>query len=362
MNAQAKISYPWKKIIFISIFIKIMLVLFSTVISPHNTSGILSLWVHWDGPHYIDIAKDWYQTTGDPANFIVFYPLYPLLIKTFNILIGNYNLSAIIISWIFSVFASILLYELVQLDFEEQDSIRRNKIGLLSVWFLNIFPTAFFLQSAYTESLFLTTSLAAIYFLRKGGAIQSGFAGALTSMTRINGLLLLPVMLLETRSFGKKIIVLLLTPLGFLVYLLINYLAFGNPLYFSKVLSLHWYKQLTWPWVGIINLIHYYQNQTGDYYYLFLAELITIFLLAIATISVYIYVRKSYGIYMLLNLLLFTSTGFIMSTPRYALILFPIFIALALIKSKVILTLISIVFMTLLFYLTYLYTQGRWAF
>lgn len=358
MNTLVKIFTHWKKVFFITISIKIMLLLLSIFFG--HTFNLLNLWVHWDGPHYIDIAKNWYQTDGDPANFIVFYPLYPILIKIVNFTFNNFNVSAIFISWVCSVLAGILLYELVQLDFEK--SSYKEHIGLLSVWFLNIFPTAYFLQAAYTESLFLTTSLAAIYFLRKGQVIQSGLAGAFASMTRINGLLLLPVMFIETKSFGKQIIILLLTPLGFLVYLLINYFTFGNPLYFSKVLSLHWYKQLTWPWVGIINLIHYYQSQNGDYYYLFLAELITIFLLAIATFSVYVYVRKSYGIYMFLNLLLFTSTGFIMSTPRYTLILFPLFIALALIKNKAVLILISGTFITLLFYLTYLYTQGRWAF
>ncbi|OGE64977.1 hypothetical protein A3I48_00965 [Candidatus Daviesbacteria bacterium RIFCSPLOWO2_02_FULL_36_7] len=355
MNIQTQLFIRWRGIIFITILIKIILILFSAAANPHSTSDILSLWIHWDGPHYIDIAKNWYQTTGDPINFIVFYPLYPILIKISNIAFGNFNLSAIIISCIFSISASVFLYELVLLDFNK-------RVALLSVWFLNIFPTAYFLQAAYTESLFLTTSLATLYFYRKRSFIKSGLIGAFASMTRINGILLLPIFLMESKNLGKNFIALLLTPVGFFIYLLINLIIFNDPLYFSKILSLHWYKQLAWPWISIRNLINFYPNQTGDYYYLFLAELITIFLLAIVTILVYIKVRKSYGIYMFLNLLLFTSTSFIMSTPRYALVLFPIFILLAIINNKFLLALISTISLLLLFLLTYQYTQGRWAF
>lgn len=352
----------WVKIILISLSVKVGLLVFVFLTNHINNFNLINVWIRWDAPHYIDIAKNWYQTTGDPINFIVFYPLYPLLIKIVTLVFGNYDLSAIIISWIFSVSASILLYELVQLDFEAIDSTRRNMIGLLSVWFLNIFPTAYFLQAAYTESLFLTTSLAAIYFYRKKLFIQSGLIGMFASMTRINGILLLPIFFMEKRNLGKNLIASFLTPLGFLVYLFINFIIFKDPLFFSKVLSSHWYKQLTWPWVSIQNLVNFYQTQSGDYYFLFLAELITISLLIIATVLVYIKVRKSYGVYMFINLLLFTSTSFIMSTPRYTLVLFPIFILLAIIKNKVILALISIISLILLFLLTYQYIQGKWAF
>lgn len=345
----------WFKIILVTVSVKVVLLLFIFLINQKYGFNFINTWIRWDGPHYVDIAKNWYQTTGDPINFIVFYPLYPILIKISNVVLGNFNLSAIIISWIFSISASVFLYELVLLDFNK-------RVALLSVWFLNIFPTAYFLQVAYTESLFLTTSLATLYFYRKRSFVKSGLIGAFASMTRINGVLLLPVFLMESKNLGKNLIALLLTPVGFFIYLLINLLIFNDPLYFSTILSSHWYKQLVWPWVSIRNLINFYPNQTGDYYYLFLAELITIFLLAIATLLVYIKVRKSYSIYMFLNLLLFTSTSFIMSTPRYALVLFPIFILLAIINNKFLLILISTISLLLLFLLTYQYTQGKWAF
>lgn len=353
MSNISRAMIRWKEIIIITVLIRLLLLIIPSF--SLQSQNLSDTWNQWDAPHYIDLAKNWYQTSGDPANFIVFYPLYPILIKTVSLFINNFVLSALIISSFLSITAAILLYELVLLDFNK-------RTAFLSVWFMNIFPTSYFLQAPYTESLFLTTSLATIFFYRKRYFLQSGLAGVFASLTRVNGILLLPTLIMETKSLGKNLISLFLTPLGFLLYLFINFQIFGNPFHFSKVLSSNWYKQLTFPWISIENLIHFYQSQTGSYYWLFFAELITILLLFVFTIIVFIKIRKSYGIYMFVNLLLFTSTAFIMSTPRYALVLFPVFIALALIKNKLIQAIISLIFLILLFYLTYLYTQGKWAY
>lgn len=354
INVFFKLFNRWKEVIIMVTLIRIILFIFPLFFNS-NLNELFTRWVKWDGPHYLEIAKNGYQTIGEPALFIVFYPLYPLLIWLSHFVISDFQTAAILLSTFFSFTASIALFELTLMDFNR-------KTAILAVWFLNIFPTAYFLQSAYTESLFLTVSLLTVFFYRKRIFFQSGLAGALASLTRVNGILLLPILLMETKNLGKNLITLLLIPLGFSVYLIINYLTFGEPFYFSKVLSSHWYKQFAWPWTSIQNLINFYQSQTGDYYWLFLTELITIFLLFITTIFVYLKIRKSYGIYMFCNLLLFTSTSFIMSTPRYALILFPIYIGLALIKNKLILTIISIIFLVLLFTLANLYIQWRWAF
>ena len=34
-----------------------------------------------DAPHYLFLATEGYQATGEQANLIVFYPLYPLLMR-----------------------------------------------------------------------------------------------------------------------------------------------------------------------------------------------------------------------------------------------------------------------------------------
>lgn len=354
--------YKWIEIIAITLFIKVLLLIL--VISQTNDPNfnLVDTWVRWDGPHYIDIARNGYQTEGDPANFIVFYPLYPLLIKLVGLIVGNLNLSALIISWASSVVASIFLYKLALLDFNK-------RIAFLSVWFLNIFPTAYFLQASYTESLFLALSLASIYFFRTSNNSYSGFLASLSSFTRFNGLLLIPFFVTELGikkiNLHKLLRIFLITTstiVGFLGYLLLNFLTFGEFFYFRTPLSQHWYKQLELTWVSINNLINFITSMQSINYYIFMGELVAILFTVIISIYVFFKVRISYGVYMMANLLLFVSTGFIMSTPRYILLLFPIYIALAKLSSKIFFALISIIFISLLIFLTLQYTKGAWAY
>lgn len=346
----------WKEVLFLVFLTRFSCFLFSFIVNDQSFSNIINYWVRWDGPHYINIAKNGYQTVGEPALFIVFYPLYPLFIKIAALITQDYNFSSILVSIIGCFIASILLYELVILDFSK-------RVALLSVWFLNIFPTAYFLQASYSESVFLSVSLATIFFLRKKAFVKSGIFGFLSTLSRINGLLLLQVIFLESKINLKSLITYLITPLGFLTYLLINFLLFKDPFYFQQPLLSNWYKKFEFPWVSIQNLINSFEGFKGQSYYIFtISELISIVFLFLISVFVLLKVRRSYGVYMFLNLILFTSTNFIMSTPRYSLVLFPIFIALAKIKSNFLIILVSIFSITLMFILSSFYTKGEWAF
>ena len=41
----------------------------------------LFIWTQWDAPHYLGIAENGYVTEGDARLHIVFYPLYPYLVR-----------------------------------------------------------------------------------------------------------------------------------------------------------------------------------------------------------------------------------------------------------------------------------------
>lgn len=355
MKILIKLLNRWKEILLITIFIRIFLFVYTAFFVNQPFSNFFDLWVRWDGPHYVEIAKNGYQTQGEPALFIVFYPLYPFLIKFLTFITQNFNTSAILVSTFFSFTTAIVLYELTLLDFDE-------KVATMAVWFLNIFPLSYFLQASYTESLFLTFTMLTIYLYRKRKFVDAGVSGMLSTITRVNGILLIPLLLFEGKFGKKNLITLLLSPIGFLIYLLINFLTYGEPFYFTKPLQNNWFKKFELPWVGINNLINFTKSQTGDYYYLFTGEIIVIPIILFFAIFTYFKIRKSYGIYMFLNLILFTSTSFIMSTPRYAMALFPIYIALGMIKNRAFSFLISSLSLFLLFKLTLYYAQGKWAY
>ncbi|MCW4031638.1 MAG: hypothetical protein NWE80_04665, partial [Candidatus Bathyarchaeota archaeon] len=54
---------------------------------------IMNQFSKWDSPHYMYIAQNGYVNEGDPANFIVFFPLYPLLVRLITFDFAYINLS-----------------------------------------------------------------------------------------------------------------------------------------------------------------------------------------------------------------------------------------------------------------------------
>ncbi len=353
MGNLSKALGRWKEALLLTAIFRVLLLIFSVLLNPHAGS-IFDPWIHWDGPHYLEIARNGYQTQGEPALFIVFYPLYPFLVKIFSFFV-SFNAAAVLVPTLFSFAAAVFLYELARLDWD-------HKTALFSVWFLNIFPTSYFLQGSYTESLFLATALATVYFFRRSEFWLSGLFGFLSTLGRVNGILLLPVLFMEGRKGFKELIGFAVTPLGFLTYLLINKLTFGDFFYFTKPLYNNWFKRPDFPWNGIKNLIDSLPTRTGDYFIPFRLEVLFIFLTLALSFYVFFKVRKSYGVFMFLNWILFTSTSFILSIPRYCLILFPIFLALAQIKNKLLQIMISLVSLVALGFLSYFYLIGKWAF
>lgn len=346
----------WKEVIIITFIVKLLLLSIPAINNPY-LSNLFYPWVRWDGPHYIDLAKNWYQKGGEQSLWIVFYPLYPIMIKIFNFFVNDFASSAVIVSILFSFSASILLFELTLVDFNK-------KVSLMSVWFLNIFPTSYFLQASYTESLYLSISLLTVYLFRKKLYFPAGTTGLLSSMTRINGIILIPLLLIEEKISKKNLLALVSILLGLLSYLSINYFTFGQFFYFIYPLSSNWHKRFEWPWIGLNNLISSIPNYNNPLFYAYATEVSAVVLTFFLSIYIFLKIRKSYAIYTFLNLLLILSTSFVVSTPRYILILFPLFIAFANISksNKIIFALISLLFLILLIFFSVLYTQGRWAF
>ncbi len=290
----------------------------------------LVIWNAWDAPHYLDLAAYGYQNSGELRLFLVFYPLYPWLIRLAGWPFGDYLLGAFIVSTIASLIMGVLMYRLVSLD-------EPPGVAYRSVWFLFILPTAYFLHIGYTESLFLALAFGCLLAARQQQWWLAGLLGAAASLTRVNGLLLLPVLLVEalhqfsfTRRWHWQWLWSGAVVLGFAAYLLLNYRVTGDPFAFSKIVEQHWYKSLTWPWVGIkATITSVATRKPVTVWGIFVPELVFIILSFLATLICAFKLRPAYTVWMALNWLLFTSTSFILSVPRYTLLLFPIAILLA---------------------------------
>ncbi len=330
-------------------------------------SSLLTIWNRWDTAHYLDIAQRGYSNTTEGERYlrIVFFPFYPILIRLFAFAFRDYMLSALIVSNLAYASATFYIYKLALLDHTEETALR-------TAFYFSIFPTAYFLHAGYTESLFLALTIASFYYGRKGRWWLSGLIGMAASLTRITGIILLPALILEyisqkgvhIRSIRKDILWLTLIPFGFLLYLIANYLTFGNPFEFLQIQKEHWAKTLNFPWIGLLGAWHStWWRSPADSILVGWAEIIFGVLGFILTIWVGIRLRISYGVYMFITWLVVTSTSFWLSIPRYTLSMFPLFIALSLF-GRIRGVNYSIIFFSLLFFGLFLslFIQGRWAF
>ncbi|MBN1244589.1 hypothetical protein JXA31_03250 [Candidatus Bathyarchaeota archaeon] len=319
----------------------------------------------WDSPHYMFIAQNGYVNEGDPANFIVFFPLYPLLVRLITFDFAYINLSGLIISNVCSILFVIYLFKLAKLDYS--DSVAKK-----AVLYLSVFPTAYFLSAAYTESLFLAVVIASLYYARNAKWPLAGFLGLLASLTRIAGLLLLPVLVVEyfhqkewkIKAANLKLLWISLPAFGFLAYLIINYQVTGNFFTFMEIERVHWYQTLD-PLGGFAGAVGWLgSNDFSKSLTLGYAQVIfAVFGLFMVLAGYMAKLRPSYVAYLLLTWMLSVSTGFWISVPRYVLTMFPIFMTLALFSQKRIVTIaIMAVSSAALCFFTWLFATGAWAF
>jgi Gpi18-like mannosyltransferase len=375
----AKIPYSLKIAILIAIIAKLLVFsigyasAYTTALANGDSTNPLQLLLNqfakWDGPHYMYIAQNGYTTQGDPANFMVFFPLYPLIVRLITFDFAYINLSGLVISNISSLIAVIYLFKLAKLDYN--DSVAKK-----TILFLSVFPTAYFLSAVFTEGLFLATVIASLYYARNAKWAFAGVLGFLASLTRIAGLLLLPVLIVEylhqkewkIKATDLKITWTILPAIGFLTYLLINYQVTGNFFTFIEIERTHWSETLN-PIDGLLGAAGWSTNGTypnslmiGYAQIIFAALGLTMVIMGF--IAAYKHkLRPSYAVYMLLIWMLAVSTSFWISIPRYVLSMFPMFMFFAVLSRKKTSTItITVVSFAALAFFTWLFASGEWAF
>ncbi|MBE3117009.1 hypothetical protein IMZ68_07370 [Candidatus Bathyarchaeota archaeon] len=371
----AKIPYSLKIAILITLIAKLAVFILGYASAYFTASSmgasteplwlLMNQFAKWDSPHYMYIAQHGYVNQGDPANFIVFFPLYPFLVRLITFDFAYANLSGLIISNVSSIFAVVYLFKLVKLDYS--DSVAKR-----AVLYLCVFPTAYFLSAVFTESLFLTLVVASLYYARNGRWGLAGFLGFLAALSRIAGLILLPVLVVEylyqkkwkIRSSDLRLLWAGLPALGFVVYLVINFVVTGGFLTFMEVERVHWFQTLD-PLGGFAGALRWAVGRSfPDSLTIGYAQVVFAFLGFMMVLAGYWFkLRPSYQVYMLFTWVLAVSTGFWISVPRYVLVMFPMFIVLALISTKksVAIAIVAVSSIALVFF-TWLFATGAWAF
>ena len=323
-----------------------------------SSNLLLNVWGRWDAVHYLTIASQGYQGTD-----MAFFPLFPLLIKILGKLVGNHLVAGILISNASFFFGLLYLYKLLEHEYDR--SVARR-----AIFYVSIFPSAVFFSAVYTESLFFMLTVASFYYMRAHRWWFAGAIGLLAAMTRVEGVLLVVPFLMEWYSqYKPKLSAHLgqllpggLIPLGLFIYMAYLWVLVGDPLYFSHV-QIHWGRHFAAPWVSIINSVHQVATATSGQVIAGQAiELAFTALMIGVLIGGWKLLRPSYIAYMALSILVPMSTSSLMSMPRFALVLFPMYAILAREGEKPwVNNLIVASFLPLLGLFTVLYTDWYWV-
>jgi hypothetical protein len=349
-----------------------ILAFFANIVFPPDRPDAVTMFgrpnLFWDGftrydaGWYYQIAANGYRfVVGGPAvglgkpGKIAFFPVYPLLMRYVGRLFGrapgDVYLGGIAVSWIAFALALIAVTALARLDLPER---RAERAALL----VAVFPFAFFYGMVYTEALFLLFTVVSFYGFRTRRWMLGGICGGLATATRVNGILMLPALAWiawrgaapDARDRALAMLGLALVVCGVGAYSAYVYTLTGNPFEWAASIERWGYHPGGAPWMAPVRLVQSLVTHPARYLAADrMAPYDTLYgvtgiLFVIAVPFVWRQLGAAYGLFMLLNLYLPLSSGAFEGVGRYCAVLFPCFIWLASIRSRVVMTGLVVVF------------------
>jgi len=341
-------------------------------VANYTTNPLLWLWANFDGEHYLAIAREGYR----PLTYF-FFPVYPLLTSAITRLFGStfisYLYSGLLVSHVSLIFALIGLTKLVMLEYKDKVT------ASWTIYLLLAFPTAFYLGSMYTESLFLALSVWSVYFYKKNKFVISGILGGFSSATRIFGLALIPLFLVESYLKYRKthkvqygfIWTALLTLCGLGVYSYYLFTKTGDPFEFFNSISIFGEqrsnKLIFFPQVFYRYIFKIIPALNFQYFPVVFTTFLE-FTLASAVLGLvvcmYFWRMYSYAIYSFSIFVITAFSGSFSSFPRYVLSIFPIFIFMSVIMARsnlVLKTTVTVGLFVLQVVALTLFARGYWV-
>ncbi|MCW3975991.1 MAG: hypothetical protein NWE86_07100 [Candidatus Bathyarchaeota archaeon] len=283
----------------------------------------LSLFHGWDSFYYMSIATRWYPNTV--VELWAFFPFYPYISRIINIVLHDVWLSTTVVSFISGV-VWIPIYQSIA------ERYINAKESFFSTCMFASFPQVFLFTSvAYSESLFLLTTLVTWLLYLRGKILSSCISASLATLTRPYGILIiLPILsgLLKRNLWKKSLLVFfpILTLLGWVWY---NFIKTGD--YFAFITAQEqWIGQ---PW------------QPGNWFREFFLPLLNIkqpthtmaplaayiFLIPFIVLTAYLIIMTfgidwKLGVYGTAVFITALSIGTPLSAPRFIPFIFPLWL------------------------------------
>ena len=316
----------------------------------HDLGAITDVWARWDSVFFLRIAEHGYE--GLTRSATAFFPLYPAAVGVLGrILFGHYVLAGILVSLAAGLAAFVLLHRIAEPRLGAEGARR-------AVLYLAVFPMALFLQAVYSESVYLLLCLAAFLLAERGRFLPAGIVAGLALLTRPVGVALLPALaLLAWRSQDPRgaLARLAAAPALFAAYPLLLWRERGDPWEFLDAQGI-WTRHLSpagplggiWDglragWAGVQQLAS--GSHTHAYWpaadgtdpmrvaAINLECLAALVLFTALTVVAWRRFGAPYGLFAAVSLaipLSYPSERWpLLSLPRFGLVVFPLFMALA---------------------------------
>jgi hypothetical protein len=310
---------------------------------------------NWDGFWYSLIASEGY---GYHPATTAFWPLYPWSMQFLSELTGMTVEAAGLLLANAAFFAAlVVLHRLVQLEWGAP--VARRAVLLLAS-----FPTSFYFAAVYSESYFLLFSVLAFYWARTGRWWQAGLAGALAALTRNLGVVLIvPLAITYVRQHGwdprrwsLQAVATLVPFLGPAIYFVYLWWTWADPFItldvqrgWGRESAMPWeafamgFEQWRLDWLRLLITSPSWATLTSFEFRYHVSEFesldIIVTLLALPVLLFCLW--KLPAEYSLYAGLLFVAPLFnpstihpLMSYPRFVLVMFPLFVGLALLTAR----------------------------
>lgn len=283
----------------------------------------------WDAGWFEGIAREGYDPNDASA---AFFPGYPLAIRAVAtaLPVGEPG-AAILVSNAAFLGALIVLFALTTFEFSVPMAKR-------TALLLACFPASFFFLSPYSESLFLLASLLCFWWARRGQWGAAAAAGVLAAATRSVGVLLVPPLLVEAWSVRRgdrsRAVAASLAPLAapalYALYWLVHAGDALRPLHAQDA----WFRTMELPvvtlgnalWLGVTGIT----DPRGIYW---TADVLLTALVLIPLALRWKLLASPYLVYVIVSLLVILSYPLperpLLSAPRFCIVLFPAFWAMA---------------------------------
>lgn len=315
---------------------RVLTVSAAVAIALASATSVPGIWHHWDSGWFLNIARHGYS---DDRQSAAFFPLYPALLYLGGLVLGGHRvLAGFLISFPLTFAAFALLYVFAR------DHTLRRPDATRAVWYLALFPYAFFLQMVYSEALFLVCALAAFVAAERRRFLPAGLLAGAAMLTRPSGIAVLAglvVLALGESARLSALARLAVAPLLFLIFPLVLVVEGQSPLAFMHaedrwrefgVLALPQsvYEGARAAWNGVIDLAG--GPATRDFSLHSVTAFAALVVFVLLSVLAWRRLGAPSGVYCAVSLLMplaARSEGWpLTSFQRFVLVLFPCFVVL----------------------------------